>query len=129
MTALLALFLLFAPADRPGYFGFTFTMHSDASSQWLVVRDVAAGSPAARAGLAAMDVITAVDGKPLHFRNDLEFLESLSRIHAGQRLRLGVLHGQKKKTIVIQAGTMSDEAYERWQLNLEMAKRRRPAGG
>lgn len=124
-AAALALFLLVATVDRPGYLGFSFTMHSDSASQWLMVRHVVADGPAARGGLAPQDVITAINGKPLRFRDDLEFLDFLARVRAGQRLRLSVIHNQKKETRIIKAGVMSDEAYERWQLNRDLAKRKR----
>jgi Trypsin-like serine proteases, typically periplasmic, contain C-terminal PDZ domain len=128
MTVLLSLFLLMAPAARPGLLGFSFTMHSDSGSQWLVVRVVAPDGPAARAGLASMDVITALDGKPLRFRDDLELLDFLATVHAGQRLRLSVVHGQKKMDRVIQAVVMPNDAYERWLLGHEIALKRRAAG-
>ncbi len=127
MTSVLTLFLLIASADRPGYLGFGFTMHSDSTTQWLIVRNVAAYGPAARAGLTPMDIITAIDGKPLRFRDDLEFLDFLARARTGQRLRLSVVHKQKKETRTIQAGVMTDETYERWQLNHELATRKRAA--
>lgn len=125
MTALLSLFLLIAPAARPGYLGFSFTMHSDSTAQWLIVRLVVPDGPAARAGLASMDIITAIDGKPLRFRDDLELLDFLARVRTGQRLRLSVVHKQKKETRTIKAGVMTDEALERWQLNHELATRKR----
>lgn len=127
MTAVLILFLLIAPADRPGYLGFGFTMHSDSTTQWLIVRNVAADGPAARAGLTSMDIITAIDGKPLRFRDDLELLDFPARVRTGQRLRLSVVHKQKKETRTIKAGVMTDEAFERWQLNHELATRKRAA--
>jgi C-terminal processing protease CtpA/Prc len=125
MTALLSLFLLVAPAARPGYLGFSFTMHSDSTAQWLIVRLVVPDSPAARAGLTSMDIITDIDGKPLRFHDDLELLDFLATVHAGQRLRLSVIHKQQKAARIIQAGVMTDEAYERWRMNREMATRRR----
>lgn len=129
MTAalLLGMALLLPPADRPGYFGFALTLHSDATSQWMIVQDVTPGGAAARAGLAPLDVITAIDGKPLHFRDDADFLEFIGRTRPGHRLRFTVLRKERKKTIVVQADAMPDAAYEAWQAMLEMAKRRRPA--
>jgi C-terminal processing protease CtpA/Prc len=125
MTAVLTLFLLIAAADRPGYLGFGFTMHSDSAMQWLMVRNVAADGPAARAGLTPMDIITAIDGRPLRFRDDLALLDFLAGVRTGQRLRLSVVHKQKKETRTIQAGVMTDASYERWQLNHELATRKR----
>ncbi|HEX3579182.1 MAG TPA: PDZ domain-containing protein [Thermoanaerobaculia bacterium] len=105
--------------------GFSFTIHSDAGSQWLIVRVVVPNGPAANAGLAPMDVVTAIDGKPLHFRDDLEFLDFLATVHPGQRLRLSVIHKQQKSVRTIQAGVMPDDAWERSRINRQMATRRR----
>jgi S1-C subfamily serine protease len=127
MIALLSLFLLIAPAVRPGYLGFSFTLHSDSTAQWMIVRLVVPDSPAARAGLASMDTITAIDGKPLHFRDDLALLDFLADVHAGQHVRLSVIHHQKKAIRTIQAGEMTKEANERWRLNREMAAQKRAA--
>ena len=125
MTAALVFCLLLQVSERPGYFGAGLTLHSDSASQWMLVQDVVAGGPAAQAGLAAMDVITAIDGQPLHFRDDLDFLELIARTRPGDLLRLTILRRGAKKTIVVQAEAMPDAAFEAWQVNLEMAKRRR----
>lgn len=130
MTAALALFLLLAsPPERPGYFGFALTLHSDSTGQqWMFVHDVTAGSPAARAGLAKNDVIMAINGKPLHFRDDADFLDFIGRTRPGDRLRLSVIRNNKRKKVVVTAVVMSDEAYEIWKINLETVKRRRAPG-
>jgi C-terminal processing protease CtpA/Prc len=101
-------------------------MHSDSTAQWLIVRLVVPNGPAARAGLASMDIITAIDGKPIRFRDDLAFLNFLATVHAGQQLRLSVIHNQKQATRTIRAGVMPDQAYERWLLNREMATQNAP---
>lgn len=126
MIATLILAIVLAPAERPGYFGFALTLHSDATSQWMIVQDVTPGGAAARAGLAPMDVITAIDGKPLQFRDDAAFLEFIGRTRPGDRLRFTVLRKQRRKTIAVKADAMPDDVYEAWQAMLEMARRRRP---
>ena len=124
MTLLLSLLLLASP-ERPGYFGFTMTFHADATSQWIVVHEVNPAGPAARAGLAVNDVITGIDGKPLHFRDFADVVDFLSRTRAGTRLRFSVIHGQKKRTIVVKADPMSDAQYEAWKTDSELIKRSR----
>jgi S1-C subfamily serine protease len=128
MTALLGILLLLAPAARPGYLGFSFTKHSGSGTQWLIVRVVVPDGPGAKAGLAPMDTITAIDGKPIRFRDDLELLDFLATIHPGQRLRLSVVHKQQKADRIIEAGVMTDEAYERSRINRQMATRHRDPG-
>jgi S1-C subfamily serine protease len=125
MTTLLLFLMLLAPAERPGYFGMTMTLHSDATSQWIYVHEVNPAGPAARAGLGANDVITAIDGKPLHFRDFAEVVDFLSHTRAGTRLRFSVIHAQKKKTIVVKADPMSDAQYEAWKADAETIKRAR----
>jgi S1-C subfamily serine protease len=125
MTMLLLSLLLLAPAERPGYFGLTLTLHSDATSQWMYVHEVNPAGPAARAGLGANDVITAIDGKPLHFRDFADVVDFLSQTHAGTRLRFSVIHGKKKKTITVKADPMSDTQYEAWKTDAEAIKRSR----
>ena len=127
MSAVLAFILLLTSGERPGYFGFSFTFHKDPGNEWLIVRGIAPGGPAARGGLAPQDVITAINGKPLRFRDELECFDFLSRFKPGQHVRFSVIHNQKPTTCVIETGIMSDDAYERWQSSLEMAKRNRAA--
>ena len=125
MTTLLLALLLLVPAERPGYFGFTMTFHSDTASQWIVVHEVNPTGPAARAGLAVNDVITGIDGKALRFRDFADVVDFLSRTRAGTRLRFSVIHGQKKRTIAVKADPMSDGQYEAWKADSEMIKRSR----
>jgi Do/DeqQ family serine protease len=54
-----------------------------------VVTRVAAGSPAAGAGIRPGDVITAIDGKPVHSRADLANLEGL--LPVGSAVRVAIL--------------------------------------
>ena len=67
MRAALLLLALIAAPQRPGFLGVGFFIHSDATSQWLVVHLIVPDSPAAGSGLEPGDVVTAIDGKPLKF--------------------------------------------------------------
>ena len=60
-----------------------------AGTQGLVVRAVAAGSPAARAGLRVYDVVTAISGTPIRSGND--YLARLYDFRPGDRVEVAVL--------------------------------------
>ncbi len=67
------------------------------SGNGVIVQAVASGSPAAKAGLHAGDVIDAVGGKPLRGVNDL--IAMLAGRRPGQALTLGVLRGARHLTL------------------------------
>lgn len=102
MTIFLLSLLLLAPAQRPGYFGLTLTLHSDATSQWMYVHEVNPAGPAARAGLAANDVITAIDGKPVG--SSEEVVRVVSSKDPGSKVRLTVFRGGKELNLTANLG-------------------------
>ena len=115
-------------AARPGWLGFGFVSPSNRCANQpvraLIVRRVAPGGPAEEAGLVAGDVIVAMQGKKIEFRSDAEALEALSHVHAGERLVLDVVRGQRKDTITIRAAEMDDDQLALWNRNFEMARQR-----
>ncbi|HVR38335.1 MAG TPA: PDZ domain-containing protein [Thermoanaerobaculia bacterium] len=113
------------PPPHPGWLGIGYTYHRDAGQQWLQLRIVVPRSPADVAGLAVGDVITKIDGKPLRFRDDFEMLEFLGRIRPAQRLVFTVVHQQTAKSVPVTAIEMTDDYFNRWKLNLEIARRNR----
>jgi S1-C subfamily serine protease len=110
---------------RPGWLGEGLTHHIKDSEQWLLVRLVLPNGPGAAAGIHPGDVITAINGKTLRFRDSVEMLEFLGRNHPGDRINVSLMRGQQKTTAVIVTSPMTDEQYARWQLNLEMARKQR----
>ena len=68
-----------------------------AQDKGVVVAGVDPGSPAEQAGLAPGDVITAVDGKPLHNVGELRNAEGL--VPVGSTIRLDVLHQGKPRQV------------------------------
>jgi C-terminal processing protease CtpA/Prc len=110
---------------RPGWLGFGFTFHRNEKEQWLHVRTIATGGPAEKAGLKVDDVIYQIDGKKVNAHDDLAMLEALARVKPGQVVTLGVVRAERRLRVRITAAAMSDERYRRWQLNLEVAKRKR----
>lgn len=124
-SLLVASALAAAEPTRPGWLGFGYTYHRDAQQQWLHVQKIAPNSPAAVARLAAGDVITKIDGRALHFRDDFEMLEFLGRVRPGQRLVFTVIHQQKTKNVAVTAVEMSNDYFNRWKMNLDIARRKR----
>ncbi|HET8626228.1 MAG TPA: trypsin-like peptidase domain-containing protein [Thermomicrobiales bacterium] len=70
--------------------------------QGAFVQKVAAGGPAARAGIQAQDVIVAVDGKPIDEENFLDFL--LLAYHPGDQVTVIVARGQERQSVRVTLG-------------------------
>jgi 2-alkenal reductase len=66
------------------------------------VQTVAAGGPAAQAGIQAQDVIVAVDGKPVDEENFLDFL--LLAYHPGDQITVIVARGQERQSVRVTLG-------------------------
>ncbi len=66
-------------------------------NQGQVIDDVTAGGPAARAGLRAGDVVTAVNGTPVNADASLAYL--VAAVPPGQVARLTVLRGGRSQTV------------------------------
>ncbi|MDA8361255.1 MAG: trypsin-like peptidase domain-containing protein [Gammaproteobacteria bacterium] len=69
----------------------------------VLIAAVYADSPAAKAGLRAGDIITAIDGRPLVTANDA--LVRITDTNPGVKLTLTVLHGGAQQTKVVVVGT------------------------
>jgi len=80
------------------------------AGQGLVVLEVVSGSPAARAGLQAEDVILSVDGKALTEPRDL--IGYLNTKKPGQRVRLRVLRGGQTRNVDLTLATMPANAVQ-----------------
>ncbi|MNK74516.1 putative serine protease HtrA [compost metagenome] len=76
----------------------------------LVVLEVVAGSPAARAGLQPEDVILSVDGKALTEPRDL--ILYLNQKKPGQKVRLSVLRGGQTRNVDLTLSTMPASAVQ-----------------
>jgi S1-C subfamily serine protease len=79
-----------APSAEPGWIGLGVTFHQGPNGSWLHVIGVIPEGPAGRAGLRKQDVITAINAKPVPFRNELEMYEYFLRLRPGDRLTLSV---------------------------------------
>jgi len=61
----------------------------------IVVQGVESGSPAEKAGLQPGDVITSVDGKPVHGGNDL--VSPIAQTPVGSKIRITYIRDRKEK--------------------------------
>ena len=72
-----------------------------------IVDEPQAGSPAAKAGIMAGDVITAVDGKDVKDSRDLA--RRIASIAPGTSVKLAVLHSGETKTMSLTLGQLPDQ--------------------
>ncbi|HEX9982017.1 MAG TPA: PDZ domain-containing protein [Thermoanaerobaculia bacterium] len=125
MKLLLLLLLAVQTNARPGWLGMGFTHHTKDAEQWLIVRIVPPGGPADVAGVKVNDVVTAIDGKAIQAKDSVALLESMASIKPGQKVKLTIVREQKSEKRVLTAAPMTDEQFERWKRNLELAREKR----
>lgn len=65
----------------------------------IVLQSVEAGSPAAKGGLQAGDVVTAVNGKPVHSGNDL--VNPIAQTPIGNKVRINYLRDHKEREVAL----------------------------
>jgi len=73
-----------------------------ASVEGVLVADVTAGTPAAKAGMADEDVILSVDGEEIEDPGDL--VDTVSRRHPGQKVDVRIWRDGKEKSLTIVLG-------------------------
>jgi serine protease Do len=71
----------------------------------IVVEDVAPGSPADKAGLKAGDVITHVNGQPVHSGSDL--VNPVAQTPLGQSVRIGYVRDKQEKEVTVSVADRS----------------------
>ena len=130
IVALLCIAVLLGATDQraQGTLGLGYTLHADPEQevkQWLVVRGTLPDGPAAKAGILPNDLIVAINGKPLSFRDDVDLLDFFASIRAGDRVEATLLRGDEKRKVVLVAAAMTAEQQERWKQNYELARKKR----
>jgi serine protease Do len=94
-----------------GYIGATIeSLSGDLADSWGMsgrkgaqVTDVLPGGPAQKAGLAAGDVVVAVNGVPV--KSNVEMTREVAKAQAGDIIHLDVFRDGKERTIDIRSGT------------------------
>jgi serine protease Do len=77
------------------------------TARGALVDEPQADSPAAKAGIVAGDVITAVNGKDVKDSRDLA--RQIAADAPGTKVTLAVLHGGAEKTVSLTLGTLPDQ--------------------
>lgn len=80
-----------------GFLGVTVASDDRGNGAGVIIQDVAAGLPAARAGLMARDVVVAINGNPVREQDDL-FL-NISAALAGTEAKIQVLRNGRPLTV------------------------------
>ncbi len=89
---------------------------------FLYVAAVPPETPAAKAGMAAGDVITAIDRKPIAFRDDLDLMEFVASLKPGQVVRFQVTRSGKSRSVSLKTGELPPDYEERARESLERAR-------
>ncbi len=89
------------------------------TSHGAVVTQVVPGSPAAKAGIKAEDVITDVNGKPLRDFDQLRNMIGLMRI--GEKVDLTVLRDGKPRTVTVVIGKDTEQVASGAELHPRLA--------
>jgi serine protease Do len=84
-------------------------------AEGALVAEPQANSPAAKAGIAAGDVITAVDGKPVKDARDLA--KKIGALPPKTSVKLSVLHRGSEKTVTLTLGEMPNAKEARADAN------------
>lgn len=128
MKTFLMMAMLAAAAVPKPWLGVGLLLQEDASGgKFLFVAAVPEGTPAAAAGLKAQDLVTAIDGKKIGFRDDLDLLEFIGALKPDQVLRLRVVRGGKTIDAQLKVGRMPAEYESRWEASLARAREKREA--
>ncbi len=72
-----------------------------------LVSEPQANSPAAKAGIQSGDVITSVDGTPVHDARELA--RRIGTMAPGTSVKLGMIHQGEEKTVTLTLGTLPNE--------------------
>jgi C-terminal processing protease CtpA/Prc len=110
----------------PGWLGLAYTLQKDPAGdikQWLFLRAVHETSPAHAAGMAANDLIVAINGKLIAFANNAEMVRYFSGVRPGTQIRFTVVRDDHRRQFTVTAATMPPELARRWLQNAALAEK------
>lgn len=123
MLVLTAGVLIAEQPSRKGWLGMGLVLRKGPDAKpFLYVAAVPPDTPAAKAGMAAGDVITAIDRKPVAFRDDLELMEYAASLKPGQVVRFQVTRSGKARTVSLKTGELPAHYEERARESMERAR-------
>ncbi|HYK04141.1 MAG TPA: PDZ domain-containing protein [Thermoanaerobaculia bacterium] len=113
-------------APRKPWLGMALTLRQGPDgAKFVYVAVVPEGTPAAKAGMAASDVITAINGKKIAFRDDLDIMELVGSFKPGDTIRFHVIRSGKATIVAVKAGELPREYEEALRQSLEHAREMR----
>ncbi len=113
----------FAAAPKKPWLGMALTLRKGPDgAQFIYVAAVPAGTPAAKAGMAAGDVVTAIDGRKITFRDDLDVMEFIARSRPGETIRFRVVRSGKAKDVRVKVGELPREYEDALRESLQRAR-------
>jgi S1-C subfamily serine protease len=93
--------------------------------KFLYVAHVPESTPAHQAGIQPADLIAAIDGKPIKFQDDLDFMEFIAALKVGKPLTLRIIRAGKAFDVRLVVGALPVEYEERWVESLQHAREAR----
>ena len=105
-----------APPPQPrAWLGVGVSLHRSSDGEvFLHVENVAPKGPGATAGVEPLDIITALDGKKVAFRNEVEFLRYVASLEPGRAIRLRIRRADKALNLKLIPGELTPAAREVW---------------
>lgn len=100
---------------------------SPTGAKFLYVVQIGPGTPAAKAGLRAGDVITGLEGKKIESRDELDVMQLVARLKIGRKLKLSVTRAGAQMQKVVLVERLPPEYESAWQSSFERATRERAA--
>jgi C-terminal processing protease CtpA/Prc len=127
VLALLSLVAAIADVPaRPSTIGAVVTLDRIPGAEFatsMTVRALEPGSAAQRARLAPGDRITAVAGKTIRFKDDVDLVLMMARLKAGTPTKLSVTRGAKQISVTVSPVAMTDEQIERFKSTIAFLER------
>ena len=115
MLLLLSVAVHAAPPQPRAYLGMGVTLRQAPDGErFLHVENVAPKGPAALAGVQPLDVITALNGKKIAFRNEVEFLTYAATLQPGKPIQLQLRRADKSLRTKLTPGELTPHQREVW---------------